>query len=496
MFLLRKDSKLKGHVRYIEDVRAWQTFLKSHGHHLKVDGDYGDDTEKATRAFQQAHGLEVDGRAGEETFKAARPLGFQSGLDAPLPEAVAEGQLAAVKGSERVSDTFKSKVVEIARRLKTNPNFLMAVMSFETGHTFSPSVKSRSGSGATGLIQFMPSTAKGLGTTIATLERMSAEEQLDYVEAHFKPFTGKLTNVEDCYMAVLWPRAVGKPNHYVLFWKGTKSYTQNAGLDRDGDGKVTKTEAASKVVEILRGAGELSRDLGLTNEVVLGRGDQGAEVDEVQKILVRLGFLHERQYRTKPGLFGPRTEDAIREFQHEHDLDSNGRVTMATRNALREALLKAPPDVQVEPSAIETVLPAQGPGFKTYNREPGGRDQYGRKEVIDALLLLGRRWDDLHPECPIQFGDISRKGGGPFPPHQSHRSGNDVDARPFRKDLLMLPEDCRKPTYSRPLTKELIDLVRKEFPRTIILFNDERLIKAGLTRFAAGHFNHLHIRFL
>lgn len=496
MFLLRKDSKLKGDVRYIEDVRAWQTFLKSQGHPLEVDGDYGDETEGATRAFQQAHGLEVDGRAGEDTFKAARASGFQSGLDAPLAETVAEGNLAAVKGGDKVSDAFKSKVIEIAGRLKTNPNFLMAVMSFETGHTFSPSIKSRSGSGATGLIQFMPRTAEGLGTTIAKLERMSAVEQLDYVEAHFKPFTGRLTNVEDCYMAVLWPKAVGKPNHYVLFWKGTKSYSQNAGLDRDGDGKVTKTEAASKVVEILRGAGGLTRALGLTNEVVLARGDEGAEVDEIQKNLVRLGFLHERQYRTGPGKFGGKTEAAVREFQHEHDLDTTGVVTMATRNALREAARNVPPEARVDPNAIETVLPAEGPGFKTYNREPGGRDQYGRKEVIDALLLLGRHWNDLHPECPIQFGDISRKGGGPFPPHSTHRSGNDVDVRPFRKDLLMLPEECRSSTYSRPLTKEFIELVREEFPRTTILFNDEKLIKAGLTRFANGHFNHLHIRFL
>lgn len=41
----------------------------------------------------------------------------------------------------------------------------MAAMAFESGETFSPSIKNAAGSGAVGLIQFMPSTAKALGTS-------------------------------------------------------------------------------------------------------------------------------------------------------------------------------------------------------------------------------------------------------------------------------------------------------------------------------------------
>jgi hypothetical protein len=148
----------------------------------------------------------------------------------------------------------------------------MAVMSFETGHTFSPSIRNKV-SDATGLIQFMPKTAKGLGTTIDKLAQMTAEEQLDFVEAHFRPFKGKMKNVEDCYMAVLFPVAVGKPNNHVLFVKGTTQYKQNSGLDRDGDGKITKLEAASKVSALLNGAERESVSLGLVNEAVLKRGD-------------------------------------------------------------------------------------------------------------------------------------------------------------------------------------------------------------------------------
>ena len=57
------------------------------------------------------------------------------------------------------SDTaFQQEVSAVAGRLGISEADLMAVMSFETGGTFSPSIPNAAGSGATGLIQFMPST--------------------------------------------------------------------------------------------------------------------------------------------------------------------------------------------------------------------------------------------------------------------------------------------------------------------------------------------------
>ncbi len=145
-----------------------------------------------------------------------------------------------------VSLTFRRKVVALATRLGVDPNYLMAVMAFESGESFSPSIKNKH-SGATGLIQFMPSTAASLGTSLSALAAMTAEEQLNFVEAYLSSYRGKLQTLEDTYMAVLWPKAIGKPNDYVLFRQGTKAYTQNAGLDADLNGLITKAEAAAKV---------------------------------------------------------------------------------------------------------------------------------------------------------------------------------------------------------------------------------------------------------
>lgn len=150
-----------------------------------------------------------------------------------------------------VSKAFANRVIEIGATLKVDPNYLMACMAFESSQTFSPSIKNAAGSGAVGLIQFMPSTAQALGTTTAQLAAMSAIKQLDFVERYFLPKTGKLKNLEDVYMAILWPAAIGKAASFVLFDKSDpqhpKRYIQNAGLDFNRDGLITKAEVSEKV---------------------------------------------------------------------------------------------------------------------------------------------------------------------------------------------------------------------------------------------------------
>lgn len=136
------------------------------------------------------------------------------------------------------------------------PHWLMACMAFETGETFSPSVRNGAGSGAVGLIQFMPSTAKALGTSTAHLADMTAEEQLEFVFRYFIPYKGKLSRLSDVYMAILWPAAIGKPDTSPLWDAATRptTYRQNAGLDANKDHTITKGEAAGKVaVKLIKG---------------------------------------------------------------------------------------------------------------------------------------------------------------------------------------------------------------------------------------------------
>lgn len=164
-----------------------------------------------------------------------------------------KGSTIDIAWGAKVSPLFKERVLWIAETLGCNPSDLMACMHWESGGTFRPDIKNAAGSGATGLIQFMPKTAVGLGTTTAALAKMTAEDQLNYVYKYFRPFDGRLRNLGDLYMAILWPKGVGQHDSYVLFdrTKTPTTFRQNAGLDVNKNGQVTRAECLVKVNERL-----------------------------------------------------------------------------------------------------------------------------------------------------------------------------------------------------------------------------------------------------
>ena len=210
--------------------------------------------------------IDVDGLCGPATISAIeavqrhhllmkRPTGkvepndptFNLLARSTAPENLGVQQIA---WGARVSAAFKVKLIEIAQNIGVDPDFLISAMAFETGESFSPSIQNPSG--ATGLIQFTPATAAELGTSTNDLAVMSAEDQMDYVEKYFQPYKNMLETLEDVYMAILWPAAIGKPNSWVLFSKPSPQYDRNSGLDTDKDGNVTKEEAAVMVRAKLR----------------------------------------------------------------------------------------------------------------------------------------------------------------------------------------------------------------------------------------------------
>jgi hypothetical protein len=235
---------------------------------LKEDGKCGQRTIEAIAMFQQRwmHMRQADGRVdplGKTERALTQAAGTMPGSTPPPvsgpasvpprsvpPPPPAPSNGTSIAWGAKVSPAFKQKVITICNRLGINPDDLMACMAFESGGTFNPAIRNAAGSGAVGLIQFMPSTARNLGTTTQELAAMSAEEQLDYVELYF---AGRkhLKTLEDLYMAILWPAAIGKDLEFVLFQKPSKAYDQNAGLDHDRDGRVTKFEAAASVRNML-----------------------------------------------------------------------------------------------------------------------------------------------------------------------------------------------------------------------------------------------------
>src|SRR5690606_39846600 len=103
-----------------------------------------------------------------------------------------------------VPPEFRAKVREIGGRQNLDPNWYMSVMAFETGEKFKSYTRNPY-SGATGLIQFIPSTAAGMGTSTAELARMTEVEQLDWQDKYFQPYLSRIVNMADVRMAVSSP---------------------------------------------------------------------------------------------------------------------------------------------------------------------------------------------------------------------------------------------------------------------------------------------------
>ena len=121
------------------------------------------------------------------------------------------------------------------------PEWLANLVNFESGGTFNPAIKNSIG--ATGLIQFLPSTATGLGVSTVQLASMNFATQLGYVDKYLSKFfnsigvsrgifdkvkakvTSKFTQT-DLFMMIFYPDAVGKPG-YVFPASVTKA---NSGI--------------------------------------------------------------------------------------------------------------------------------------------------------------------------------------------------------------------------------------------------------------------------
>lgn len=228
----------------IDQKKRWQILFRDMGfYNLKIDGDWGNGSKTAHQQAIKA------GIVGENIFDL--PVCF----------------------SNKVQPDFIAKTIDISSALKMNqagPDQMMSCMGWESGETFSPSIRNGAGSGAVGLIQWMHFVALTYFYSQKDIKKMSKEEkkvkgleccdklasmtavqQLDYVFEYFKPYAGKLDTLADVYSAIIYPKAVGKPEDYILFQKETVAYRQNMGFDVNTDGFITKNECTKKVVEKL-----------------------------------------------------------------------------------------------------------------------------------------------------------------------------------------------------------------------------------------------------
>lgn len=129
---------------------------------------------------------------------------------------------------------FKWKLQMICDRNNWNMDSMLRIMNAESKldiKAVNPTTQ------ASWLIQFMPNTAKDLWTTVWAIQKMSALQQLDFVEKYYqKNSAGKpLNSVEDYYKVVFYPAAIWKPKDWVFDHKSApaqKVADQNPAISK------------------------------------------------------------------------------------------------------------------------------------------------------------------------------------------------------------------------------------------------------------------------
>lgn len=211
-------------------VTQLQTILKSEGLYLgAVDGIWGTGSESGVASLVSA-------------YRARRSM----------------PQLNNCWGS-KVPRAFMQAIIDWVTE-RNHPaaavDWLMACMNFESGGTFDPKKRNNGGSNYYGLIQFGTAAAKDLGYALDQVIAMDQLTQLKLVFAYFDMWAkrGKrYTQLEDFYLTILYPAAVGMKADEVLWKKqladGTlnKNYTQNNGFDKDKDGQITIGEICTTI---------------------------------------------------------------------------------------------------------------------------------------------------------------------------------------------------------------------------------------------------------
>jgi hypothetical protein len=186
-----------------------------------------------------------------------KPARTKAGSQAANPEAGPEkaDTTVGLKGIALIENPqFREKLNRVAENIGCSPEDLIAIFTFES-NGINP--QEQNSIGATGLIQWIPSTARGMfGMDVNQIRGMSGLQQLSLVEEYFKR-SGRNRNIDDLYLSVLYPYAKNKPDDYILgSQKGmaeAQKFADNnpfAGKDKNGRARLVRK---SDVLQKIRG---------------------------------------------------------------------------------------------------------------------------------------------------------------------------------------------------------------------------------------------------
>ena len=293
-------------------VKDLQTKLKKLGYYdAYVDGDYGDTTVAAVKAFQKKYNLTADGIAGKETLKK---------LDSVYKNADSDKD----DDSLRMGDSG-SAVKDLQTKLK------------KLGY-YSGTVDSTFGSGTYAAVRAFQKkynlTADGVAGSETLKKLDSAYKNADSDkddDSLRKGATGSA--VKDLQTKL---KKLGFYNAYVDGSYGdttvaaVKAFQKKYNLTADG---VAGSETLKKLDSAYKNADSNTS----TDDDSLRKGATGTAVKTLQTNLKKLGFYT----AYVDGSFGATTESAVKAFQRKYGLTADGVAGSATLKKIESAVASA-----------------------------------------------------------------------------------------------------------------------------------------------------------
>ena len=138
------------------------------------------------------------------------------------------------------------------------------------------------------------------------------------------------------------------------------------------------------------------------------------------------------------------------------------------------------------------MLPQQpeGAGYYVYGTPETGAGQYAHPAMLCLLLFVEREWA-ASDRRRFGIGNISQAGGIPYPKHESHKDGLQVDVRPLRLDGVEgRVTRFQRDLYDNEATAKLIRIFLSHPLVKVVLFNDADI--PGVIPWE-GHDDHFHV---
>lgn len=150
------------------------------------------------------------------------------------------------------------------------------------------------------------------------------------------------------------------------------------------------------------------------------------------------------------------------------------------------------PGIQPRDSRGYFMLPQrpEGSGYYVYGTPAHGAGQYAHPAMLSLLFFVEREWQAIdHRRFGV--GNISLADGTPYPRHESHKNGLQVDVRAIRRDGAESPVTIfQRDQYDAAATAKLVALFRLHPSVKTILFNDSDV--PGVKKWE-NHDDHFHV---